>query len=141
MFYRLYVVAISVLFAVAVSADELQVIKTFVPESCTQKSAVGDNLSMHYTGSIADSSATGAKGQVFDSSLKRGVPFDFPLGGGRVIKGWDQGLTDMCVGEKRTLIIPPELGYGARGAGGAIPGGATLKFDVELISIRAKPEF
>ena len=59
---------------------------------------------------------------MFDSSLKRGVPFDFPLGAGRVIKGWDQGLLDMCVGEKRTLIIPPDLGYGSRGAGGAIPG-------------------
>lgn len=61
-------------------------------------------------------------GEVFDSSLKRGVPFDFPLGAGRVIKGWDQGLVGMCVGEKRTLIIPPSMGYGDRGAGGSIPG-------------------
>jgi len=90
---------------------------------------------MHYTGSIDESSATGEKGKVFDSSLTRGKPFDFPLGGGRVIKGWDEGLQGMCVGMKRTLIIPPHLGYGDSGAGGAIPGGATLKFDVECLKI------
>jgi FKBP-type peptidyl-prolyl cis-trans isomerase len=112
---------ISLVLAVAV-ATELEIIKTHVPDSCDVKSKNGDQLFMHYTGSIDESSETGKKGAVFDSSLTRGTPFDFPLGGGRVIQGWDKGLVDMCVGEKRTLIIPPNMGYGERGAGGAIPG-------------------
>merc|ERR1719149_608965 len=96
---------------------------------------------MHYTGTIDESSETGEKGKQFDSSVGRG-PFDFALGQGQVIKGWDQGLLDMCVGEKRTLTIPPELGYGEKGAGADIPGGATLNFDVELVKIddKAPPE-
>lgn len=72
---------------------------------------------------------------MFDSSRTRNKPFSFVLGKGEVIRGWDEGLVDMCPGEKRTLIIPPDMGYGDRGAGGAIPGGATLKFDVECVSI------
>lgn len=122
------------------SAADLVIEKTFVPEKCTEKSKNGDTLYMHYSGYIAQSSATGTPGSKFDSSLDRGRPFDFPLGAGRVIKGWEQGLQDMCPGEKRTLIIPPELGYGTRGAGNVIPGGATLKFDVELLSIGTKPD-
>lgn len=113
---------------------ELQIIKNFEPEQCAKKSAIGDRLFMHYVGSIDESSETGDKGSEFDSSRKRGTPFDFVLGQGNVIRGWDEGLVDMCIGEKRTLIIPPELGYGSRGAGGAIPGGATLRFEVELVS-------
>ena len=113
---------------------------TFMPEKCEEKSKSGANLSMHYTGTIAESSATGTKGKVFDSSVGRG-PFDFVLGAGQVIKGWDEGLLDMCVGEKRTLILPPAYGYGDRGAGADIPGGATLEFEVELLSIgAAKPQ-
>lgn len=122
------------------SAADLVIEKTFVPEKCAEKSKNGDTLYMHYSGYIAQSSATGTPGSKFDSSLDRGRPFDFPLGAGRVIKGWEQGLQDMCPGEKRTLIIPPELGYGTRGAGNVIPGGATLKFDVELLSIGTKPD-
>ncbi|RUS21693.1 hypothetical protein BC937DRAFT_91805 [Endogone sp. FLAS-F59071] len=98
----------------------------------TRKSKKGDILKMHYTGTLA---STGTK---FDSSLDRGTPFEFKLGAGEVIKGWDLGLVDMPVGEKRRIVIPPTLGYGSRGAGGVIPGGATLVFEVELLEIADK---
>jgi peptidylprolyl isomerase len=88
---------------------------------------------MHYTGWLYQN---GAKGQKFDSSVDRGQPFEFPIGTGRVIKGWDEGVASMKVGGKRTLVIPPELGYGARGAGGVIPPNATLIFDVELLALK-----
>merc|ERR1712110_391501 len=116
-------------------ADELNVDAYEVPDECERKSAKGDSLSMHYTGTLG----TDGKGEKFDSSRDRGDPFVFTLGEGMVIKGWDEGLVDMCVGEKRALVIPPELGYGDRGAGDAIPGGATLHFDVELLEINDGP--
>jgi len=93
----------------------------------------GNTCVMHYTGWLYEN---GEKGRKFDSSLDRGQPFDFPLGAGRVIRGWDEGVAGMKVGGKRTLIIPPELGYGARGAGGVIPPNATLLFEVELLGIQ-----
>ena len=88
---------------------------------------------MHYTGWLYQD---GVKGKKFDSSLDRGQPFEFPLGKRQVIGGWDEGVATMKVGGKRTLIIPPELGYGARGAGGVIPPNATLIFDVELLDVK-----
>jgi peptidylprolyl isomerase len=93
----------------------------------------GQTVVVHYTGWLYEN---GAKGKKFDSSVDRGQPFEFPIGTHRVIPGWDEGVATMKVGGKRTLIIPPELGYGARGAGGVIPPNATLIFDVELIGIK-----
>lgn len=90
---------------------------------------VGKTTSVHYTGWLEN-------GKKFDSSVDRGQPFSFPLGAGRVIKGWDEGVQGMKVGGKRKLTIPSELGYGSRGAGGVIPPNATLIFDVELIGVR-----
>ena len=93
----------------------------------------GQTCVMHYTGWRYDN---GAKGQKFDSSVDRGEPFEFAIGQGQVIAGWDEGVATMKAGGKRTLIIPPELGYGARGAGGVIPPNATLMFDVELLDVK-----
>ncbi len=95
----------------------------------------GQTVSVHYTGWLYDPSAADKHGKQFDSSRTRGTPFQFPLGAGRVIKGWDQGVAGMKVGGQRTLTIPAEMGYGARGAGGSIPPNATLIFDVELIGV------
>ena len=93
----------------------------------------GNKVSVHYTGWLYNNQAKGAK---FDSSVDRGKPFQFTLGAHQVIAGWDEGVAGMKVGGKRTLIIPPELGYGARGAGGVIPPNATLMFDVELLGVQ-----
>jgi peptidylprolyl isomerase len=93
----------------------------------------GQSVNVHYTGWLDEG---GKKGTKFDSSRDRGQPFSFRLGAGQVISGWDEGVAGMKVGGKRTLIIPAELGYGARGAGGVIPPNATLIFDVELVGVR-----
>ncbi len=93
----------------------------------------GQSVTVHYTGWLYND---GEQGKKFDSSKDRGDPFVFSLGAGMVIKGWDEGVAGMKVGGARTLIIPAALGYGARGAGGAIPPNATLKFDVELLGVR-----
>jgi FKBP-type peptidyl-prolyl cis-trans isomerase len=96
----------------------------------------GDLASVHYTGWLYDENAPDGRGKKFDSSVDRGQQFQFPLGAGRVIRGWDEGVVGMLIGEKRELKIAPELGYGARGAGSAIPPGATLLFEVELLGLR-----
>jgi peptidylprolyl isomerase len=109
----------------------LQITDSTIGTGATPKP--GQICVMHYTGWLYQD---GAKGKKFDSSLDRGQPFEFPLGKHQVIAGWDEGVASMKVGGKRTLIIPPALGYGARGAGGVIPPNATLIFDVELLDVK-----
>jgi FKBP-type peptidyl-prolyl cis-trans isomerase FkpA len=113
------------------TASGLQIIDTKVGAGASPKT--GQTCVMHYTGWLYEN---GAKGKKFDSSVDRGQPFEFPIGTHRVIPGWDEGVASMKVGGKRTLIIPPQLGYGERGAGGVIPPNATLIFDVELLGIK-----
>lgn len=96
----------------------------------------GQKVIVHYTGWLYDPGQPDNKGEKFDSSVDRGEPFSFPLGTGRVIRGWDEGFAGMQIGGKRILIIPPDMGYGARGAGDAIPPNATLMFEVELLDIQ-----
>ena len=96
----------------------------------------GQTVTVHYTGWLYDAKAADKHGKKFDSSKDHGEPFEFKLGAGMVIRGWDQGVAGMKIGGKRTLVIPSELGYGSRGAGGAIPPNATLVFDVELLGVR-----
>ena len=98
------------------------------------QASAGQQVSVHYTGWLQN--PDGSAGKKFDSSVDRGQPFDFPLGAGRVIRGWDEGVAGMKIGGKRRLIIPAALGYGVRGAGGVIPPNATLIFDVELLGVR-----
>ena len=113
------------------TASGLQITDSKVGTGATPKT--GQTCVMHYTGWLW---VNGAKGAKFDSSVDRGRPFEFPIGQKRVIAGWDEGVATMKVGGKRTLIIPPALGYGARGAGGVIPPNATLMFDVELLAVK-----
>lgn len=113
------------------TASGLQITDSVVGTGETPKT--GQTCVMHYTGWLY---VNGIKGKKFDSSVDRGEPFEFPIGRGRVIKGWDEGVATMKVGGKRTLIIPPALGYGERGAGGVIPPNAVLMFDVELLAVK-----
>src|SRR5688500_1722927 len=116
---------------------EVRTMKVTDVEVGTGAEAVaGKTVSVHYTGWLYDEAAPDHHGKKFDSSRDRGQPFNFALGAGSVIKGWDQGVAGMKVGGKRTLLLPPEFGYGSRGAGGVIPPNATLVFDVELLGVK-----
>ena len=116
--------------ALTTTSSGLQYEDTTVGEGA--EATKGQNVSVHYTGWLYNNGEQGAK---FDSSRDRNDPFEFALGAGMVIKGWDEGVQGMKIGGQRTLIIPAALGYGARGAGGVIPPNATLKFDVELLKV------
>jgi FKBP-type peptidyl-prolyl cis-trans isomerase FkpA len=109
------------------TASGLQIIE--IETGTGEEARTGHEVTVHYTGWLTD-------GSKFDSSRDRGDPFKFGLGRGQVIRGWDEGVAGMKVGGRRRLVIPPELGYGQRGAGGAIPPGATLLFNVELLGVR-----
>ena len=113
------------------TADGLKYIDTKPGTGASPK--IGQDVAVHYTGWLY---VNGMKGKKFDSSHDRNEPFEFPVGRGRVIKGWDEGVATMKVGGKRTLIIPPELGYGARAMGNAIPANSWLIFDVELVGVK-----
>jgi len=111
-----------------VVCEEFKITTLHMPEECTARSRAGDTLKVHYTGRLQD-------GKIFDSSIETGRdPIEFELGSGRVIPGWERGLMDMCVGEKRKVVIPPELAYGKQGAG-PIPADSTLYFETELVGI------
>lgn len=114
--------------------SELQSIDTVIGDGATADA--GKLVVVHYTGWLYEPGAEEDKGAKFDSSLDRSDPFVFPLGAGRVIKGWDEGVAGMQVGGKRTLIIPPDMAYGDRGAGAAIPPNSTLLFEVELLDVK-----
>ncbi|KAI0376025.1 hypothetical protein F5Y04DRAFT_267425 [Hypomontagnella monticulosa] len=128
----LSLVASITLGALASNPSELKIDVT-LPVECDRKTQKGDTIQVHYKGTLA------SNGNKFDASYDRGTPFSFHLGGGQVIKGWDQGLLDMCIGEKRTLTVPPEYGYGNRGMG-PIPAGSTLVFETELMGISGVPK-
>ncbi|CAL8471324.1 g10866 [Coccomyxa elongata] len=115
----------------AKEVTKLQIGVKHKPAQCVKKATAGDSVSVHYTGKLTD-------GSVFDSSVDRGQPFEFKLGAGQVIKGWDQGIAGMCIGEKRRLKIPASLGYGEHGSPPKIPGGATLIFETELMGINGE---
>jgi len=115
------------------TASGLQYADTVPGDGATARP--GNNVTVHYTGWLFDASAPQERGRKFDSSKDRGDPFEFALGAGQVIRGWDEGVQGMQVGGTRVLTIPPELGYGVRGAGGVIPPNATLVFEVQLLGV------
>jgi FKBP-type peptidyl-prolyl cis-trans isomerase FkpA len=120
--------------AAATDGPQFQKIDTKVGTG--EEADIGQTVSVHYTGWLYDENAPDKKGKKFDSSFDRNEYFSFMLGAGRVIKGWDKGVTGMKVGGQRTLIVPPSMAYGAQGAGNIIPTNATLIFDVELVSLK-----
>jgi FKBP-type peptidyl-prolyl cis-trans isomerase FkpA len=119
----------------AAPAVVTELVKKDTKEGNGRMAEKGKAVSVHYTGWLYDPAAPGQKGKKFDSSLDRKIPFGFILGAGRVIKGWEEGVVGMKEGGQRTLVIPASMGYGDKGAGGVIPPGATLLFEVELLKI------
>jgi FKBP-type peptidyl-prolyl cis-trans isomerase len=117
-------------------SDVAELLKTDARAGTGAEAVSGRVVTVHYTGWLYEESAADKKGRKFDSSRERNEPFSFNLGAGEVISGWDQGVAGMKVGGQRTLTIPPQMGYGARGAGGVIPPNATLVFDVELLAVK-----
>merc|ERR1712001_662177 len=116
--------------SVSFAQNGLQIKTLIEPTNCARRVQARDNIEVHYSGTLID-------GTKFDSSYDRGQPFQVQIGVKKVIKGWDQGIVGMCIGEKRQLIVPPELGYGQQGVGnGLIPGGATLVFEVEMLGFQ-----
>ena len=133
--FGLIMIIFGLTFAGYVVADSSGLTKIDVKTGTGKEATPGKMVRVHYTGWLFDKSAADNKGKKFDSSRDRPGNFTFPLGAGRVIQGWDQGVQGMKVGGQRTLIIPSSMGYGARGAGSIIPPNATLVFDVELIGV------
>jgi len=134
--FSLSVLILSLTFVGCSGADIGEFAKIDVKVGMGKEAIPGKMVSVHYTGWLFDKLAVDNKGKKFDSSRDRPGSFTFPLGAGRVIKGWDQGVQGMKVGGQRTLIIPSSMGYGKRGAGNAIPPNATLVFDVELMEVQ-----
>ena len=145
--YRVAIVVAAIAVAAGCAAEEnaeesmgqsniTELIKTDETPGTGHEAAAGRTVTVHYTGWLYDQGKPDHKGKKFDSSRDRGDPFTFRLGRGQVIRGWDDGVAGMKVGGRRTLTIPPEYGYGAQGAPGAIPPNATLVFDVELLDVR-----
>jgi FKBP-type peptidyl-prolyl cis-trans isomerase FkpA len=118
-----------------IGANVTELKKIDTKQGTGAEAGAGKIVIVHYTGWLYDPAAPDGHGAKFDSSVDRKEPFNFPLGAGKVIKGWDEGVAGMKVGGKRTLVIPPQMGYGARGAGAVIPPNATLVFDVELLDV------
>ena len=127
--------------AAAAEEDQVAIDVYEGPMECDEadRVKVGDRLGMHYTGTIDGSSRTGEPGKVFDSSRGRDIVLDVTIGVGELIAGWDAGLLGLCRGAKAILVVPPDMGYGSSGVGDAIPGGATLRFDLGVISVTAPP--
>ena len=119
-----------------VVSDVKELIKTDTRQGSGAEAASGQVVTVHYTGWLYEAAAPDHHGRKFDSSRDHNEPFSFHLGAGEVIEGWDAGVVGMRVGGTRTLVVPPQMGYGARGAGGVIPPNATLVFDVELLGVR-----
>ena len=121
-------------------AEEAKLQIDIIKNGYGRAAEAGDYVTVHYTGWLYEDNAPDNRGDKFDSSVDRGDKFQFPLGAGRVIKGWDEGVAGMLIGETRVLTIPPNMGYGDRGAGAAIPPGATLVFEIELFGAEAPGE-